>query len=233
LYSSGKAFNLAKGPAAQLLQNGSDAYYNAGNMGIGTTGPEAKLHVEGDVKIGNSAAACNSTTEGSVRYNSSTKVMEFCNGTIWKTPGGNSVDYILYSEDVGAGGTTSISAGAWRTRTLSVEKADTGNHASSSGAQITLQPGKYRCILEAGGYRSEHVQARLANITDGTYTYGTPGHSNDQEYSSSTTTVYAFLDLAAAKVFEFQLRVNVSGVTGSPSWAMSPHTIMDCLRFQD
>jgi hypothetical protein len=47
LYSNGLAFNVAKGPAAQWLQNGSTAYYNAGNVGIGTTAPVGVLDVEG------------------------------------------------------------------------------------------------------------------------------------------------------------------------------------------
>ena len=55
----------------------------SGRIGAGTVSPAATLEVVGDVKIGNSNATCNSTTEGSQRYNSSTKKMEFCNGTKW------------------------------------------------------------------------------------------------------------------------------------------------------
>ena len=54
-----------------------------GRIGAGTVSPAATLEVVGDVKIGNSNATCKSTTEGSQRYNSSTKKMEFCNGTKW------------------------------------------------------------------------------------------------------------------------------------------------------
>lgn len=35
------------------------------------------------IKVANSAATCDGTTEGSLRYNSTTKKMEFCNGTSW------------------------------------------------------------------------------------------------------------------------------------------------------
>jgi len=45
LYANGQAFNFAKGPAAQWLQNGTAGYYNAGNVGIGTTAPASQLEV--------------------------------------------------------------------------------------------------------------------------------------------------------------------------------------------
>lgn len=54
-----------------------------GNVGIGITNPNARLDVAGEVKIGNTSASCTSTTEGSLRYNSTSKQMEFCNGTNW------------------------------------------------------------------------------------------------------------------------------------------------------
>jgi len=40
-----------------------------------------------DVKFSNASAACNGTTEGSQRYNSTSKKMEFCNGTSWAEVG--------------------------------------------------------------------------------------------------------------------------------------------------
>jgi hypothetical protein len=63
---------------------------SSGNVGIGTTNPVTKLAVNGDVQIGNSSATCDATTEGSQRYNSSSKKMEFCNGTTWGEIGGGS-----------------------------------------------------------------------------------------------------------------------------------------------
>ncbi|MCR9203511.1 MAG: tail fiber domain-containing protein, partial [Halobacteriovoraceae bacterium] len=50
LYSANQAYNVAKGPAAQWLQNGSDAYYNAGVVGIGTSSPSESLEVVGSIK---------------------------------------------------------------------------------------------------------------------------------------------------------------------------------------
>jgi hypothetical protein len=45
--------------------------------------PEATLDVNGEVRIGSTGAACTTTNEGSQRYNSTAKTMEFCNGTSW------------------------------------------------------------------------------------------------------------------------------------------------------
>lgn len=53
-----------------------------GNVGIGTAGPAAKLDVAGGIKIGTDVA-CNSSKEGTMRYNSAIKKLEFCDGANW------------------------------------------------------------------------------------------------------------------------------------------------------
>jgi hypothetical protein len=64
---------------------------SAGNVGIGTVTPAARLDVAGETKIGNTNVACSVANEGSQRYNSSTKIMEFCNGTAWGAMGGGAM----------------------------------------------------------------------------------------------------------------------------------------------
>lgn len=59
-----------------------------GNVGIGTISPAAKLDVTGEVKFGNTSATCDAAHEGQQRYNSTSKGMEFCNGTVWGSMGG-------------------------------------------------------------------------------------------------------------------------------------------------
>ncbi|NBW99868.1 hypothetical protein EBR03_09900, partial [bacterium] len=57
--------------------------YFGGNVGVGITNPSAKLDVAGEVKFGNTFSTCDATNEGQQRYNSTSKQMEFCNGTSW------------------------------------------------------------------------------------------------------------------------------------------------------
>jgi hypothetical protein len=57
--------------------------FSSAIVGIGTTVPAAKLDVAGEVKFGNTSSTCNTANEGQQRYNSTSKKMEFCDGTAW------------------------------------------------------------------------------------------------------------------------------------------------------
>jgi hypothetical protein len=62
---------------------------SSGNMGVGTATPQAKLEVAGGIKLG-SMTACTAAQEGSQRYNSTLKIMEFCDGVAWQSFAGSS-----------------------------------------------------------------------------------------------------------------------------------------------
>lgn len=51
--------------------------------GIGIATPEATLHIDGEVIIGNTSLVCSGTTEGAMRYSSTEPCMQFCDGTSW------------------------------------------------------------------------------------------------------------------------------------------------------
>lgn len=67
---------------------GGDIYYT-GDVGIGTSNPQASLDVAGTVKIGTSTASCSSASEGTMKYDYASKNMQFCNGTSWRSMGGD------------------------------------------------------------------------------------------------------------------------------------------------
>lgn len=60
---------------------GNEYVQNA--LGIGTVSPQVALDVNGTVKIGNAGEVCQSVTAGAIRYNSTSNIMEYCNGAQW------------------------------------------------------------------------------------------------------------------------------------------------------
>ena len=76
----GSSALVCNGSTLELL--GKDLS-NPVRKGIGTATPAATLDVAGEAKIGNTNLTCSATTEGAMRYNSTSKEMEYCNGTAW------------------------------------------------------------------------------------------------------------------------------------------------------
>jgi hypothetical protein len=61
---------------------------SGGNVGISNPNPVSKLDVSGEIRISSTGAACTLANEGALRYNTTGKTMEFCNGTNWGAVGG-------------------------------------------------------------------------------------------------------------------------------------------------
>jgi hypothetical protein len=57
-------------------------------LGIGRTSPVVALDVNGSVRIANGGEVCQAVTAGTQRYNTTTKKIEFCDGTSWQAVGG-------------------------------------------------------------------------------------------------------------------------------------------------
>lgn len=101
------------------------------------------------------------------------------------------------------GGT--FTSGAWQTRTLNTEEADTGGLATLAANQITLAAGTYRANIICPAYRCDRNQARLRNITDATtLLVGTSGDLKSGERDSSYSHIVGIFTLAAPKVLEVQ-----------------------------
>lgn len=60
---------------------------NKDKVGIGVRQPSERLEVGGAIKIANTTTSCTSDSEGVMKYNSSNKGMEYCNGSEWVSVG--------------------------------------------------------------------------------------------------------------------------------------------------
>ena len=52
-------------------------------VGVGTYTPQAKLDVNGDIRVGGTTASCSAANEGAIRYESSSKKFQGCDGSNW------------------------------------------------------------------------------------------------------------------------------------------------------
>lgn len=96
-------------------------------------------------------------------------------------------------------------SGAWRTRVLTDELYDTGNHASISSNQITLAAGTYRCEISCPAIAVHRHQTRLYNITNSAVLLtGTSEFSNSTNYNSTSSFIRGRFTIAAQKVLEIQ-----------------------------
>ncbi len=82
---------------------------DTGNVGIGMTVPGVSLDVNGGVRAGSNTVvtACGSgqaAGEGAQRYNYTTHKMEYCNGSGWVSPGGDTAS-------IGTNGYTKLASG--------------------------------------------------------------------------------------------------------------------------
>jgi hypothetical protein len=109
------SLTFAAGGANQnvtLTPSGTGYTLLNGNVGIGTSAPAAKLDVSGEVKFGNTSSTCNATNEGQQRYNSTVKVMEFCNGVFWSIPGAPVGTVIAFAGNICPAGTVAANGAA-------------------------------------------------------------------------------------------------------------------------
>ena len=91
------------GPVSVPPDNNADAPINVGaidqikdgGFGVNSLAVFGNGSYSGSVKIGTTAATCDATTDGTLRYNSSSKVMEYCDGSSWTALGeaGGDISY--------------------------------------------------------------------------------------------------------------------------------------------
>jgi len=106
------------------------------------------------------------------------------------------------------GGT--FTAGADRTRALSVEVLDTGNHASLSANQITLQPGTYRGSAWAIAWYVGAHRLKLYNVTDAITVVGSSEWIPQANQQTGHALITFQFTITAAKVFELRHRCSAT-----------------------
>ncbi len=87
LHSATKQYvDTQVGNSAHWTKTGTDVAYGGGNVGVGTAAaPAAKLEINGGIKMGNDADACNSSKQGTMRFVGGN--FQGCDGTNWVTMG--------------------------------------------------------------------------------------------------------------------------------------------------
>ncbi len=186
-------------------------------LGTGTT-PAAIIWGRPDQGAG-TVSALDDLSDVVITGVASGEVLKY-NGSNWVNDtdntggGGGAGDYILI-EDRKAAGTNggNFSIGAWQTRDLNTETADTGNHASVSSNQITLAAGTYRIRVRAPAYNVTRNMLRWRNITDSTTDVNGASHYFNGDHEGDAVLIGRFT-IAGTKVFEVQHQCTVANVFG-------------------
>lgn len=107
------------------------------------------------------------------------------------------------------GGT--FTSGAWRTRVLNTEQADSGNHATLSSNRITLDAGDYVMLARLPVKGVSRNQGRLYNVTDAAVLIiGTSSWNPDTDSSADSVMIMGKFTIAASKALEIQHRGEVT-----------------------
>ena len=103
------------------------------------TGTIDQARLPGEVKFASSGGTCNSANEGLQRYNSSTKKMEFCNGTAWIEFGGavSAQTTVTSSCSTGAAGYCNTTTAACPSGYV---RSGCSAYASSSAVNVNAYP---------------------------------------------------------------------------------------------
>jgi len=134
-------------------------------------------------------------------------------GAYGAAPRGAGYVCVVDQKSSGTNGGT-FTSGAWRTRDLNTEQADSDGLCSLSSNQITLAAGVYRCRIILPAYQTQRHKSRLYNTTaaavilDGSSEYGVPG-VNVQTHSF----IVGQFTIAASQALEIQHRTNTTSAT--------------------
>jgi len=158
-------------------------------------------------------------------------------GAYGAAPRGAGYVCVIDQKSSGTNGGT-FTTGAWRTRTLNTEQADTDGLCSLSSNQITLAAGVYRCHISCPAWDVLSHQARLYNVTaTALVLQGTTAYTNPSAWSGgvqSRSFIIGQFTIAAAQALEVQHRggqtANTYGFGPSSSMGAETYTVAEFWR---
>jgi trimeric autotransporter adhesin len=108
----------------------------AGNVGLGTTAPAAKLDVEGTIQIADGGELCAAPANaGMVKYVAGT--LQYCNGSAWQTLGVSGAGLTTFNSQTGSTQTLAIGSSGLTPNWNSAANVHTLNIPLASGAGVT------------------------------------------------------------------------------------------------
>ncbi|MFZ5438348.1 MAG: beta strand repeat-containing protein, partial [Patescibacteria group bacterium] len=192
----GVTWNAFSSSGGIWSQNGNDAYYNTGNVGIGTDTPETSLNTTGDIQLGTTDGTRyiyfdNGTANNAgIRYNSSSNMMQYSHdGTSWYDFGtaGSNKFFTNTNAAVAAGsyldvvhnqGTYNVIATAWiHNGTNWVEIDDMGRVAHNIYDPNLI--GWYKAEETSGNLDNAEGTSSRDLIAKGSATYSVTGQINN------------------------------------------------------
>ncbi len=203
-------FTLKTNGAARLTVT------TAGQVGVGTTAPNAALEVAGSLKIGDGAETCATTLAGALRFNSSS--IQFCNGSAWTSLAAAGSGLTALTGDVTASGSGSVAA-----TVNSVGGSSAASlHAAELAANAATPANSASTIIKrdaSGNFAAGAVT--LTSATVGSLVYKDSG-SNTIALSAPTAVTSSYVlkwPTAAASVAG---QVLASDTSGNLSWFTLP-----------
>ena len=112
-----------------------------GSIGTGNIAASGNVSITGVIKVGTTAATCASSISGTMRYNTASNTMEYCNGSAWANMGPSATTPVAFSVNKG-GSDQSISNATSTKLTWSTKRFDTNNNFAGDRFSPTV-PGKY------------------------------------------------------------------------------------------
>jgi len=95
------------------------------------------------IQVGNVASTCASGISGTIRYNTTSNTMEYCNGTAWANLGPSATTPVAFTANLSSG-VQNVTAASWAKVALDTIVFDTNNNFSTGNSRFTPTiPGKY------------------------------------------------------------------------------------------